>query len=143
MGNIAIPRPQAPQEPTKDVIIKQYEILIDVYKHWLDLILKYNVAYYAGTGAITSYYLAHKDAPLLRYSLLLPIAIGIGLAIFCFLTAYWIHPIDEQLINIRERLNLITTPDPTFITKMLRGCAVFCGLTAIGLLILFVASFCA
>ena len=41
-------------EPTKDLLWKQYELHVGLYKHYLELALKFNVFYYAATGAILS-----------------------------------------------------------------------------------------
>jgi len=43
----------------RNALWKQYEISVDLYKHYLKLAIEINVFYYAITGAIVSYYFAH------------------------------------------------------------------------------------
>ena len=43
-----------------DLLWKQFALNVDVYKFYLDLVIKINVFHYAITGAIISYYFQHK-----------------------------------------------------------------------------------
>ncbi len=75
-----------------ETLTKHYEVLIDAYKHHLDLVLKVDAFYYAVTGAITSYYLSKPNVGYMRFALILPILMGATLAIFVFFAAYWVDP---------------------------------------------------
>ena len=73
---------------SKDDLWKQYEISVDLYKHYLKLTIEINVFYYAITGAIVSYYFAHRaEAPDIRFALMLPILMSVLLALFLFTVA--------------------------------------------------------
>jgi len=120
----------------KQIPIKQYEILVGVYKHWLDLILRFNTTYYAITGAMLSFYLSHLSLGPLRFSLLLPATIGIGLAIFAFYSASWMKPIDEELDEIRKTLNLGITPKAVFVKLLLVWSGIFFIMVVVGLTVL-------
>ena len=39
---------------------KEYHIYMDLYKHWMDITLRYNAFYYATTGVILGFFF--KDA---------------------------------------------------------------------------------
>ncbi len=52
----------------------------------LRLHFKFNIAFYAITGAILSYYLTHTEARVLRFALLLPVAFA-----FLFGLLFWIR----------------------------------------------------
>jgi len=56
----------------RELLWRQYELHVQLYKEYLDLLLKFNVFYYAVTGAIVSYFLSKPEAPFLRYSLCFP-----------------------------------------------------------------------
>ncbi len=98
----------------KDVLIKQYETLECAHTQWLELILKYNTAYYVITGAILSFYLSRADVRALRLSLLLPLLIGIGLMSLSFQCARLMNDFDRQLGKLEEDLHLRVTPKLMF-----------------------------
>jgi hypothetical protein len=50
-----------PSPPTSEILWKQYELHVGLYKEYLNLLLKFNVFYYAATGALLSYYLSHSS----------------------------------------------------------------------------------
>ncbi|MDT7540818.1 MAG: hypothetical protein QOE33_722 [Acidobacteriota bacterium] len=57
----------------KELLWKQYQMSIDLYKHYLELVIKFNVFYYAITGAFLSYYFSHLGSDLVKWSLIFPI----------------------------------------------------------------------
>jgi len=98
-----------------------YLLHIDLYKHYLRLSLELNLFYYAVTGAFISFYFSRpaSDRPLLRYSLLLPIAMSFLFACF-FLYDAKLHTITRKaVINLRIQLNLGTEPEMNVLTSLL------------------------
>src|SRR5262245_42094202 len=70
------------EQVDRDLLWKQYSMHVDLYKSYLDITIKLNAFHYAITGAILSVYLAQvSKAPLLKWSLILPIGLSIGLVI--------------------------------------------------------------
>ena len=67
--------------PDKDLLWKQYELHVDLYKHYLELILKFNVFYYAATGAILSFYFSKTDVSVIKFSLLFPVMMSTAFGI--------------------------------------------------------------
>jgi hypothetical protein len=65
-----------------EIFWRQYQLNIDTYRGYLDLVLKMNGFYYAVTGAIVSYYFAHSSEELMKLSLVLPIVMSVALAVF-------------------------------------------------------------
>lgn len=55
---------------------------VELYKFYMDLTVKFNVFYYAVTGAILSFYFANQNIDDVKYSLLLPILMSIAFAGF-------------------------------------------------------------
>jgi hypothetical protein len=120
----------------KDILIKQYDILVCAHTQWLELILKYNTAYYVITGAILSFYLSRADVRALRLSLLLPLFIGIGLMTFAFQCAHLMDEVERELDGLQAALNLGVTPKAVFIKRLLFWSGIFFGTTAAALTIL-------
>ena len=97
--------------PTADLLWKQYELQVDLYKGYLELLLKFNVFYYAATGAIVSYYFSKPDIPWMKFSLWFPILMSIGFAILFIYGASQTHVVRQELFDIRDKLGLDTAPD--------------------------------
>jgi len=129
-----------PQED-KDILWKQYQMHIDLYKHYLELTLKFNVFFYAVTGGILSFYFATKDpGALIRYSLLFPMIMSAGFGGIFFYAAYLIAPVRAELFKIRDALGLATAPDYQILAILLRLSAALLGVVVVALIILFIAS---
>jgi len=75
-----------PDGPKREDLRLHYEALIGLFKHYMELLFKFNIAFYAITGAILSYYLTHTEARVLRFALLLPVAFA-----FLFGLLFWIR----------------------------------------------------
>ncbi len=97
---------------SKDDLWKQYEINADLYKHYLKLAIEMNVFYYAITGAIVSYYFAHRtDAPEIRFALMLPILMSILLAGFFVYGSIMNRYSREEMFRVRDALGLRVAPE--------------------------------
>jgi hypothetical protein len=55
--------------PSAEILWKQYELQVGLYKEYLNLLLRFNVFYYAATGAMLSYYFSKPEVPWMKYSL--------------------------------------------------------------------------
>jgi hypothetical protein len=121
----------------KELLWHQYETSIETYKHYLKLAIELNAFYYAITGAIVSYYLAHAAQPLMRFALLLPVAMSF---LFGGLLAYGavLNGITRQnVFSLRDKLGLEVSPELAILTALLAVMALLMLLVAIGLLVLF------
>jgi hypothetical protein len=97
--------------PSAELLWKQYELQIDLYKGYLDLLLKFNAFYYAATGALVSYYFSKPDLPWMKYSLAFPVLMSIGFAALFIYGASQTHVVRQELFDIRDRLGLNTAPE--------------------------------
>ena len=119
---------------SKEDLWKQYEISVDLYKHYLKLTIEINVFYYAITVAIVSYYFAHRvEAPDTRFALALPILMSILLAIFfiygCAINRYS----RDEMSRIRNALQLFIIPEFAVLDWLLIIFAVLMVLVAMSL----------
>ena len=118
----------------KELLWKQYELHISLYKSYLELIVKVNIFYYAVTGAIISYYFTHADDQLIKYSLILPLVMSIALGGF-FIRGAWLAKIPrKEVFSIRDKLGLESAPDIGVLILLLVIFAVLMLLVASGLL---------
>jgi hypothetical protein len=55
-----------------EVLWKEYELQVGLYKHYLDLVLKFLAFYHVAIGAFLAFYLTRSDLSLFRWALWLP-----------------------------------------------------------------------
>jgi len=122
--------------PTPELLWRQYHLQVDLYKTYLKLLLKFNVFYYAATGAIVSYYFSKPDIPLMKYSLWFPILMSIGFAILFIYGASQTHVVRQELFDIRDKLGLDTAPEYRVLYIFLWISSILMLIAAMGLLVM-------
>jgi hypothetical protein len=122
-----------PSPPTLEILWKQYELHVGLYKEYLNLLLKFNVFYYAATGALLSYYFSHSTIPLMKYSLAFPILMSLGFASLFIYAASQTHIVRKELFDIRDELKLATAPEYRVLTVFLWLSAALMIVVGIGL----------
>lgn len=122
--------------PSPELLWKQYELQVDLYKGYLELLLKFNVFYYAATGAIVSYYFSKPDIPWMKFCLWFPILMSIGFAILFIYGASQTHVVRQELFDIRDKLGLDTAPEYRVLYIFLWISSVLMLITALGLLVM-------
>jgi hypothetical protein len=65
----------------RELFWREYQMSIDLYKFYVELVVKLIVAYYAITGGILSFYFAQNTRPLARWALVLPSLLSAALAV--------------------------------------------------------------
>jgi hypothetical protein len=96
---------------TRDDLWKQYEISVDLYKHYLKLAVEINAFYYAITGAILSYYFAHKAEESIRFALILPLLMSVFLALLFIYGAILNREMRAEVFRVRDALGLKAAPE--------------------------------
>lgn len=70
------------QTPSRtELLWREYQMGVDLYKFYVDLVIKVIVSYYAITGAILSFYFTKTGVPVARWALALPCLMSFGLAV--------------------------------------------------------------
>jgi hypothetical protein len=121
-----------------ELMWRQYELNVNLFKFYFDIVVKFNIFYYAITGAILSYYFTHADDPLIKYSLLLPVVMS-----FAFSYLYlWGIPLLEnvryEISYIASALRLKTAPETRVLNRVLLVFGILFGCTGLALLALFI-----
>lgn len=95
----------------QELLWRQYKLHVGLYKEYLGLTLKVNAAFYAITGAIVTYVLAHRADDMPRVSLFIPVVMGTGLFLLFLYGAVKLRHTRDEMISIREELQLQTVPE--------------------------------
>lgn len=109
-----------------ELLWRQYSQNVELYKFYMDLALKFNIFYYAVTGAILSFYFAQNGdgaVPVpdsnIKYSLLLPILMSVAFAGFFIYGACLMRHLREEVFAIGDELGLAVTPDLRVLSVLL------------------------
>ncbi len=132
--NTPVPAPEPKPVPPRNFLWKQYELHVGLYKTYLEFVLKFNVFYYAATGAIISYYFAHSDILWMKYSLLFPVLMSFGFATFFIYGACKIGVVRDELETIGSKLGFDTVPEYLVLTIFLILSATLMVVVALSLL---------
>jgi hypothetical protein len=120
----------------KEMLWRQYELNVELFKHYLKLVLEFSVFFYGITGAVVSYYFAHAAEPHMRYALLLPLAMSIAFASLFTYGAYLASFMRSEIFEVRSALGLATAPDVIVLTVFLFISAALMLAVAVGLAII-------
>lgn len=116
-----------------ELLWRQYQQNIDLYKFYMDLTIKFNVFFYAVTGAIVSFALAQHDGnDLIRFSLLLPLVMSLSFAGFFVYGGVLMRVLRRETFAIRDALQLQAAPDVGVLSVLLYLFAFVFLLIAIG-----------
>ena len=102
-----------------ELLWKQYELHVSLYRFYLELTLKVNAAFYAISGAVSTYTLTHQTNGAARVALLVPAVLGIGLALVASYGAIIQTQTRDELISIRDQLELETIPEIKILSWLL------------------------
>jgi len=102
-----------------EILWKQYSQSIDLFKFYMELTVKFNVFYYAVTGAILSFYFANQSIEDIKYALILPIIMSIGFAGFFIYGAFLMKYLQAEVFRIRDTLGLQVAPDVGVLSVLL------------------------
>ena len=125
-------------ETNEELLWKRYQLGIDLYKHYFDLLVKSNAFYYAVTAGVVTLYFSSNSPKTVKYCLLFPISMSLILALFYLYGAGMVHTLQKELSTIAGDLRLRAFVDVRFLRYSLEISGLLCCLVAIGLLVLMV-----
>ena len=104
--------------PSEDNCMKQYQMMVDIYKFHFDIVLKFVAFYYAITGAIVSYWLSKPNEGFMRFALALPIVMGFTLGFFARFGAREVDPLKKDIIRVARHLRLRPFPNRNLLSRL-------------------------
>lgn len=110
--------------PTRKLQWREYEVQVDLYKHYMDMLMKVNAFFYLITGGILSFYFVNFGKPFVRYALLFPILMSFVLgAVFFYGASKW-KIVVKIMRDALESLDLVKAPDAQILYILLRTSAI-------------------
>jgi hypothetical protein len=120
-----------------EILWRQYATHVDLYKFYMDLVLKGVTFFYAITGAILSYYFAHESDPRMKFALLLPVLMSVSFTAIFLYGARLMKTIRDEVFDIASKLKLETGIEVQVLVVTLWSFGIVLAVTAIGLAGLF------
>lgn len=121
----------------KDLLLEEYKLHVDLYKHYFTLVATFNAVYYGITGGILTYFLQNaKNSDLLVYSLLFPVVMSFFFALVFGKSWRSFRAVEEEIDFIAEIFGF-TRPEVSTLTRALAS-SFFMFLFNMGSLILFI-----
>ena len=110
---------------------------VDLYKFYLDLLLK-GAAFVLGiTGALTSYYFSHEKEALTVYSLLLPVVVNGGFCLICIFSIQFALTLRRAHYEVCARAGVEAPYEMSALPGLLILCSAVFAIVAVGLAVLF------
>jgi hypothetical protein len=115
-----------------ELLWREYQMSVDLYKFYRDIVVKIILAYYAITGTILSFYFAHQDEKLARWVLILPSLVSFALTgLFIWGAKLW-EIVRDESFDIASRLGMGIGFELSILGKVLKGSAACSWLRAPG-----------
>lgn len=125
------------ESPTeRELQWREYQMGLDLYKFYIDLVLKVVVSYYAITGAILSWYFTTANVPFARWALTLPCVMSFGVAtLFRWGAGMW-EVVRNNTFRLADELKLSTVFELSALSMLLNGSALLLAATGAALVAL-------
>lgn len=117
---------------------REYQMSVDMYKFYVAIVVKAILSYYAITGAILTFYFAQTTRPLARWALVLPSALGIGLAVLFRWGADLWQIVRNDAFDIARDLRLKSAFELSVVSILLNGGALLLLVTGVALISLII-----
>lgn len=89
-----------------DILLKDYEICVELFKYYLSISIQLNLFYYAITGAILSFHFTQENVNISIIALLLPILLSLGFGILFLYGAKLAYNFKVNLKKRADKLGL-------------------------------------
>ena len=103
----------------RELLWQQYNQAVELYKYYLDLVIKLNVFFYAVTGAILSFVVAHLSDANFKLAVLLPLTMSLGLAAFSLYGASLVPALRREIYACSNALGLKNAPEVRVLAVLL------------------------
>lgn len=115
-----------------EVMWAQYESDVELYKFYVNFVLKINAFHYAMSAAIFSYLLAHKSEQFLELLLAFPIIFSVAIIVLCSKGYPRVKDLNKGVALKVEHFNLPICPDFTTLRILIGASIVIHSLMLLG-----------
>jgi hypothetical protein len=117
----------------KDFLWKQIEKDIELYKFYLELLLKSAVFVFAITGGIVSYFFSNEGKPLMTLSLFIPILMNLGFFLICLFSHKFAVVLKKEHYRLCKTAGIMVPYEMSPLPNMLSLFSVLYGIVVVGI----------
>lgn len=117
--------------PKAELLWREYQLSVDLYKFYVDVVIKVVVGYYAVTGGILSFYFTSSRS-VARWALVLPCLVSFAIALLFWWGAGLWSIVRNDVYRIADELD-IGSFELSVLNILLKGAAVLLVLTGIAM----------
>ena len=99
--------------PEDELAWKDYDKLVDLYKFWLETLVKVNLYFFGIAGGVLSFVLTKETQPatlLILVGLLLPMGLAVVLAAIFHRSAKFFERLNKTALRLRKKVNPRVSP---------------------------------
>lgn len=93
-----------------ELLWRQYNLLSDLYKFYLELLVNSNLLIYGITGGIVAYTFSNAGIPIIKWSLVLPLFFCMSTALLCIRGVRQARELRQEMYLIRDTLHIGLAP---------------------------------
>lgn len=120
-----------------ELLWRQYNLLSELYKFYLELILNSNLLLYGITGGIVAYTFSNTAVPLIKWALVLPLVFCMTYAFLSLRGVRQAKELRQEIMAIRAKLQIGLAPHVDILVFTLFATGIMFVLVSIALLIVF------
>ena len=117
-----------------DLLWKEYQLQIETYRFYLDLVIKINIFFYAITGGILSFYFSKENVEQFELALVLPLIMSFLLCAFFLFGGIANKTSQKHVYALAKELGFEVYHATITLTYLLYGCSFLMLVVFIGLL---------
>ena len=95
---------------TADILLRERDLIIDLYKHHMQLLLQANIFVFAVTGALASFVVTHPDVPHIRLIFVFPSVFNAAFAVFFWKVGTGLDYNQQELDQLAGALGVNIVP---------------------------------
>ena len=120
----------------KEIAWRELEKDIELYKFYLDLIVKSAIFVFGITGGVISYYFANESKPLVLYSLIVPLLMNSGFFVIYIFSVNFAETLRNSHYLVCEKAGVLIPYEMSPLPSILRLLSLMYGLSG-GSMLLF------
>jgi len=120
-----------------ELLWRQYSLLSELYKFYLELLVNSNLLIYGITGGIVAYTFSNADNPTIKWSLVLPLFFCVTSAFLCIRGVRQARELQQEVKVLRDKLHIGLAPHVDILVFALLATGIMFVLVSAALLVVF------
>lgn len=120
-----------------ELLWRQYNLLSELYKFYLELLINSSLLIYGITGGIVAYTFSNAGTPVIKWSLILPLLFCMASGFLCLRGVRQAREVQQEIKAIRDKLQIGLAPHVDVLVYALLASGILFVLVSVGLFAVF------